>query len=304
MNRGRRRIAQRIICQVHRGVFVLLTSLAAALLAAGCATLFEPLEQQFLFRARPADPGRFAAILERDPGIEEVRLSAADGVRLHGLLKRAPAAAPGERYPLVIVFGGLARETSWMLGWGEKPPEWGWLLVNYRGFGLSQGQPSERALLEDAKRVYDWAAARADVDAASIVVLGRSLGSHVAVSLASQRAVRGAILATPFDSLAAVGEKRYPLLPVGRLANGHYDSAALAPRIGVPALFVLAQDDEVTPAEHGEALARAWGGTARVVTLNGASHRSIVRRDEFWQAIAGFLREMNGAAGVRSISRR
>lgn len=221
-----------------------------------------------------------------------MRLTTADGVQLHGLLKRARATRSDARYPLVIVFGGVARETSWMIGWGDKPLEWGWLMVNYRGYGLSGGRPSERALLEDARLVYDWAAGRADVDATNIVVLGRSLGSYVAISLAAQRPVRGAILATPFDSLAAIGEKRYPLLPVGMLTNGHYDSASLAPAVAVPALFVLAQNDDVTPVEHGEALARAWGGPKRVVTLPGTGHRMLEWRQEYWQAIAAFLRQV------------
>lgn len=288
-----RRVAATIAC-----------ALLPAVLLSGCAALFEPIERSFLFRSRPASPERFAAILERDPSVEEVRLTAADGVRLHGLLKRAPAAADGGRYPLVIVFGGVARETSWMVSWGEKPPEWGWLLVNYRGYGLSEGSPGERALLEDARLVYDWAAARPDVDAKHIVVLGRSLGSYVAVSLAAQRPVRGAILATPFDSLAALGGRRYPMLPVGVIVNGRYDAAALAPAIGVPALFLLAENDDVVPPEHGEALARAWGGPKKVVTLPSTGHRMVEWRQEYWKLIGGFLREMNGGIADRSISRR
>jgi pimeloyl-ACP methyl ester carboxylesterase len=256
---------------------------ALALLLTGCS-----LEESLLFRSRPADPERFAAILRRDPGVEEVRITAPDGARLHGLLKRAPAAAPGARYPLVIVFGGVARETSWMVSWGEKPDAWGWLLVNYRGYGLSEGRPSEQALLQDAAQVYDWAAARADVDAANIVVLGRSLGSFVAAKLATQRAVRAAILATPFDSLAAVGEKRYPLLPVGLLVNGRYDTISLAPRLSIPALFVFADADDVVPIEHGRALARAWGGPTSILTLRGG-HRSVEWRPEYWRAIGEFL---------------
>lgn len=265
--------------------------LALALTLPGCATLFEPLEQSFLFRSRPAPPERFAAILERDRGVEEVRLVTADGTRLHGLLKRAPGARRGEPYPLVIVFGGVARETSWMVSWGDKPAAWGWLMVNYRGYGLSEGRPSERLLLEDARQVYDWAAARPDIDARNIVLLGRSLGSHVAVSLATQRPVRAAILATPFDSLAALGERRYPLLPVGLLLGGRYDSAALAPTISVPGLFVIAADDEVTPPPHGKALAQAWAGPKRVVSLPGG-HRMVEWREEYWRAVGEFLREL------------
>jgi hypothetical protein len=279
-------------------------ALGFALALCGCAVLVEPLEQSFLYRNRPASPERFAAILERDPGVEEVRLTADDGVLLHGLLKRAPAAAPDGRYPLVIVFGGVARETSWMVGWGEKPAEWGWLLVNYRGYGLSQGTPNERAILSDTKRIYDWAVARRDVDPGNVVLLGRSLGSHFAVVLATERPVRGLILATPFDSLAAIGDRRYPFMPNGALLNGRYEPAALAPRISAPALFVLAENDDVTPVEHGRALAAAWGGPKRVVTLPGTGHRMVEWRQEYWREVSSFLREMNGANGDRSISRR
>jgi hypothetical protein len=271
-------------------------TLFSALLLSGCAALFEPLERSFLFRSRPISPERYAGILERDASVEEVRITAPDGVRLHGLLKRP--AASGGRYPLVIVFGGVARETSWMVTWGEKPPEWGWLLVNYRGYGLSEGSPSEQALREDARLLYDWAAAREDVDAARIVVLGRSLGSYVAVSLAARRPVRGAILATPFDSLAAVGERRYPLLPIGLLVNGRYDAASLAPSIEAPALFVVAEDDDVVPPSHGQALAHAWGGPKKLVTLPATGHRGIEWRAEYWRLVSAFLREMNSTPGA------
>jgi pimeloyl-ACP methyl ester carboxylesterase len=261
----------------------------AALLLAGCS-----LEQTLLFRSRPADPERFAAILRSDPGVEEVRITAADGVKLHGLLKRAPAAAPGQRYPLVIVFGGVARETSWMVSWGDKPPAWGWLMVNYRGYGLSEGRPSEEALLEDTALVYDWAAARPDIDRNNIVVLGRSLGSFFAVALAARRPVRAAILATPFDSLTAVGAERYPLLPIGMLVNGRYDTIALLPKVKIPALFVLADSDDVVPIQHGKALAQAWNGPKRLLTLPGG-HRMIERRREYWRAIGAFLGELRVA---------
>ncbi len=271
-------------------------TLLLVLAVAGCAILGDPIEQNLLYRSRPADPERFAAILQRDAGVEEVRITAADGVKLHGLLKRAPAAAPGKRYPLVIVFGGVARETSWMVSWGEKPQEWGWLMVNYRGYGLSEGRPSEHALLQDALQIYDWAASRPDVDRDNIVVLGRSLGSFFAIALAAQRPVRAAILATPFDSLAAVGERRYPLLPVGLLVNGRYNSAALAPKLEIPALFVLAGDDEIVPIEHGRALANAWGGPKTTLVLSGG-HRMLEWRQEYWRAIGEFLSELRPAQG-------
>jgi len=195
----------------------------------------------------------------------------------------------------VIVFGGVRRETSWMIDQGDKPELWGWLFINYRGYGLSGGESSERVLLEDAGLIYDYAAARPDVDPANIVLLGRSLGAYFAVALAKTRPVRGAILATPFDSFAALGAERYPWLPVGLLLNGRYNAVGIAPTIKVPALFILAERDDVTPMEHGAALARAWGGPKRTVTLEGARHYGIERRAELWNAVGEFLGQIESS---------
>jgi pimeloyl-ACP methyl ester carboxylesterase len=270
----------------------LFAPLAAALFAAGCSHMLEPLEQRFLFRPRVSDTAYLASVASPANGIEEVRLKTDDGVTLHGWLKRPAAEHLGQRFPLVIVFGGVRRDTSWMIDRSVKPERWAWLFINYRGFGLSEGVPSERAVLGDAGLIYDYAAARPDVDPSNIVILGRSLGSYFAASLATTRPVRGAILATPFDSFSALGARLYPWLPVSFLLHGRYDAAALAPSVKVPALFVLAEHDDVTPVENGAALARAWGGPQRTVELVGARHYGIERRDEFWNAVGDFLREV------------
>jgi len=134
---------------------------AVALFAVGCAWMLEPIEQRFLFRPWSSDSSHLASVASRQNGIEEVRLKTPDRVTLHGWLKHPPAAPSGRRFPLVIVFGGVRRETSWMIDQGDKPERWGWLFINYRGYGLSGGEPSERVLLEDAGLNYDYAAATA-----------------------------------------------------------------------------------------------------------------------------------------------
>ena len=270
---------------------LVMVAVVVALAAGGCNLVLEPIEQRFLFRPWQSYPGQLKSIASRERGIEEVRIKTPDGVMLHGWLKH-PVAQPG-RFPLVIVFGGVRRETSWLIDRVDQPERWGWLFVNYRGYGLSEGDPSEHIVLQDATLIYDYAAARPDVDDANIVVLGRSLGSYFSVALSRVRPVRAAILATPFDSFAALGAQRYPWLPVGLMLNGRYDALAIAPKIKVPALFVLAERDDVTPAAHGAALAKAWGGPQRTVTLAGARHYGIERRAEFWSAVADFLRELD-----------
>jgi uncharacterized protein len=274
------------------GSFLVILIGAIGLIVAGCNSVLEPVEQRFLYRPWPSDQARLASVASRENGIEEVRLKTPDGITLHGWLKHPSVVKPGERFPLVIVFGGVRRETSWLIDRGDKPQRWGWLFMNYRGYGLSGGEPSERILLEDTKVIYDYAAARPDVDRSNIVLLGRSLGTYFAVALAKMRPVRGIILATPFDSFAALGAERYPWLPVGLLLNGRYDVAAVAPVIRAPALFVLAEHDDVTPIENGRALARAWGGPQRTVTLTNARHYGIERRAEFWNAVGEFLGEI------------
>ena len=271
-----------------RGILVSV-AVAGAIIAAGCVAPFmEPLEESLVFRPQPIDEQHVKA-LSALGRIEEVRLETPDGYKLHGWLKRPEHWKPGTRHPLVIVYAGIGQEVSEYVPRAHSDGEWGWLMINYRGFGLSQGSPSERTVLSDAKLIYDWAKARPDIDGANIVVLGRSLGSYVAIAVAAARKVRAAILATPFDSAAALGEQRFFGLPLGWLVQGRYNPALMAPSVSAPALFVLAENDTITPVKNGLALAKRWGGLAKTVLLAGAGHRGVEDRDEYWTQIGSFL---------------
>ena len=272
--------------------FAIVAGIAAALLhLKEFPLVVESIEQRLVFDPIPVD-ARLLNGIAAAHGVEEIRLTTPDGVQLHGWLKRPERLRAGEKFPLVIVYGGVRREISEFVQ--QAPPgRWGWLMVNYRGFGLSGGVPSSRAVLEDSKLVYDWAAARSDVDAANIVLLGRSLGSYVAVTVAATRRARAAILATPFDSAVALGEKRYPHLPVRWFVGDRFDPVSYAPTVSVPALFVLAENDEITPAENGRALAQKWGGLKELVLLHGATHSGIESREEFWGSVGDFLKKIS-----------
>ena len=191
----------------------------------------------------------------------------------------------------MIVYGGVGQEVSEFVRRAHAAEPWGWLMINYRGFGLSGGSPSERAVLGDAKRIYDWAATRPDIDSANIVVLGRSLGSYVAIAVAAARKVRAAILATPFDSAAALGEEHFHWLPFpfARVMQSRYNPGLMAPMVSVPALFLLAEKDDVTPVKNGMALAQRWGGAVKTVLLPGLGHNGIERYEQFWGSIGDFL---------------
>jgi len=271
-----------------RLILVALAAGACGVIATGCvAPLLEPLEPQLVFRPRALDE-EYARTLSHARRIEEVCIATPDGLHLHGWLKHPEHWTSGHRHPLVIVYGGIGQEISEFAALAHSRTDWGWLAINYRGFGLSEGSPSERTVLDDAKRVYDWALARPDVDAANIVVLGRSLGTYVAIAVAAARKVRAAILATPFDSAAALGEEHYRV-PLGWLMQSRYNPVLMAPMVSAPALFLLAEKDDVTPVKHGLALASRWGGSVKTVLLPGMGHRGLEDHAEFWNSIGDFL---------------
>jgi len=124
------------------------------------------------------------------PNVEEVNIVAADGMKLRGWLVKGDGAPA----PLVIYFGGNAEEVSWLAEVADHFVGWSLLLVNFRGYGESEGKPGEKELLEDGLVIHDYAERRPDVNSERIVAMGRSLGSGVAVHLAAHRPLRGVIL--------------------------------------------------------------------------------------------------------------
>lgn len=216
--------------------------------------------------------------------LEEMSLVTTDGARIVAWLVRG-----GERAPLVIYFGGNAEDVSWLIGMDEGFAGYSVLLVNYRGYGPSQGSPGEKALFADALAWYDAAARRADVDAQRIVAMGRSLGSGVAVHLAANRKVAGVILVSPYDSVRSVAQSIYPFIPVGLLLRHPFDSMSRAGAIREPLLCIAAESDRVIPAEHSRRLFDAWGAREKAWHLLPGDHDSVSGEATYWRAIAAFL---------------
>ena len=191
----------------------------------------------------------------------------------------------------MLYFGGNAEEVSWMIEEAGAVPGASWLLLDYRGYGQSGGSPSEKALVADAIALYDHALKLPGVDPRRIHAFGRSLGSGVAVALAAQRPLAGLILATPYDSLAAVAKRYYWYLPVDWMLKHRFDSLARAPQLKTPLLCLIAERDEVIPAVHAERLFEAWGGAKRKVVLTGAGHNTSDAHPLFWPSVRAFLRQ-------------
>lgn len=200
---------------------------------------------------------------------------------------RGWVATPG-RADAVLYFGGNAESVQ-----ANREPFARWLpshsvyLPAYRGYGASDGEPSEAALFADALALYDDVARRHP--GGRIAVVGRSLGTGVATYVASQRDVAALVLVTPFDSLAAVAQTHYPMFPVRMLLRDPYDSAARLPGYRGRLLVLRAGRDAVVPPSHTDRLLAAYKGRAQVVDFPHASHDDLSADAAYWPAIRGFL---------------
>ncbi len=216
---------------------------------------------------------------------QPLEIVASDGTRLRGWI-RASATTPA---PVVVYFGGNAEEVSWTLAEARWPRDWAIVAFNYRGYGQSEGTPSEAALGADGLAIIDAVMARTDVDPQRVVVFGRSLGSGVAVKVAATRPVAGAVLVSPFDSLVEIGRTHYPWLPVGLLLKHRFDAEADARRAHSPLLAIIASHDTIIPRARSQALYDAWAGPKSWVVVPATDHNTLSVPEAFWSAIDRFL---------------
>ena len=192
---------------------------------------------------------------------------------------------PGGR--ALLYFGGNAEDVAGNVElFAAAFPDRSLYLVNYRGYGGSSGRPSESGLLSDALAVFD----QVQVQYADVAVMGRSLGSGVAVQLAAARPVERLVLVTAYDSLVNVAREYFRWLPVGLLMRDRYESAHRAPQVSAPVLVVIAGEDEIISRERSEALAAAFApGQAQAIVVPGVGHNTLDLSPLYMQAVAAFL---------------
>ncbi|WP_284615201.1 alpha/beta hydrolase [Aquabacterium humicola] len=245
--------------------------LLVAVLAYGALCLAMALMQDSLLYF-PTPPSKRAYATLRVDGIE---------------LRYAEQPRGGER--ALLYLGGNAEDPSLALaGFADAFPGHAVYGLHYRGYAGSEGLPGEDALHADARALFDALRHRHP----RITVVGRSLGTALAVRLAAERAVERLVLITPYDSIAAVAARHYPWLPVRFLLRDRYEAWRDAPRVRAPALLLLAGDDTLIPPQHGHALAGHFAsGVAKVRVLRGTDHNSIGDAPAYWQA----LRELQTA---------
>lgn len=229
-------------------------------------------------------------------GIETLALHVAPGAVLQGW-RSTPLQGPARG--TLLYFGGRGENVAWAPHMASYLGHWSVMAFNYRGFGASTGQASEAAVLQDAHRIFDaWVPPHEPV-----VLMGRSLGTAVALRLASQvapqrlacqAAPQRLVLVSPFLSLVHLARARPLIAPAARLLRHRLDSTLHAPRVSCPTLVLMAQGDRQVPEAHSLQLARRLGGPVTLVRVAGQQHRTLPRCVATQGHVARFVLQDDG----------
>ena len=246
--------------------FLTLLAIAAVLYLAGCAALFF-LQRSMIYFPQPRASAASSERMTLAAGSEQVIVSV---VRRDG-----PKA--------LIYFGGNAEDvTANLSSLPAAFPGHAVYLMHYRGYGGSTGVPSEQGLQRDALLLFD----KVHAEHPDVTVIGRSLGSGLAVWLASERPVGRLVLVTPYESLSGLAATHFRFFPVRWLLLDKYESGRYAPRVTAPTLIVAAEHDEVIPRWSTEQLhARFSKGVATMNVIFGTGHNTISDSPAYWKAL-------------------
>ncbi|MBO6716538.1 MAG: alpha/beta hydrolase [Rhizobiaceae bacterium] len=203
------------------------------------------------------------------PWGERVEIATADGEQIEALFTSADTGRP-----TAIFFHGNA---DTVLNYGFMASALaqrgiGLLAISYRGYGGSSGSPSEAGLIADGLAAFDWLTVRHD---GPVVLVGQSLGSAVAVAVATERQAAGIALISAPDSMLALARTHYPYLPVGPLIRDPFRSDLRIAEVDEPKLFLHGDKDTIVPLMHGQALFELAPEPKEMPVLPGTGHNDL-----------------------------
>ncbi len=217
-------------------------------LAVGFVMVPHKLERLFIYY-----PTRQVSESPRDAGLsyQDVSLVTDDRVKLHGWFVPCDGAAC-----TLLIFHGNAGNIGDRVPWIAMLHELGVniFIIDYRGYGKSEGEPFEEGLYRDARAAYDWWAKGRSSRGEKLIVLGESLGGAVAVHLAATAPVSGLILQSTFTSARDMAKTMFPIGLLQPFINVHFDSADAIARVTCPKLFIHGTRDEIVPFRLGKSL--------------------------------------------------
>lgn len=228
-------------------------------------------------------------------GVEEVKLKTPDGITLIGWF--VPAR---DGMPTLLYFTGNGGSVA---GRAHKIDEikqagYGLFMLNYRGFGGSEGKPTEADNVADAQLAYDFLRTRGLLPD-EIVIYGESLGTSVATQLSLKRPAKALVLEAPFTSAVSVGRLTWWFLPLRLVMVDKYKTIDVIDQVTMPLLIVHGAKDSVIPLRMAEQLFAKAPEPKQIKVFSEADHNDLYEHGAF-ETVDGFLQ---GLAGGRSAGR-
>ena len=262
-------------------------------------------EKRFVFFPEPE-----VASTPEDAGLpyEDVCLTTADGLKLHGWFVPAPPDATGPDTQTWLWFHGNGGNLGTRVGQIERAHHLlavHQFIFDYRGYGHSEGKPSEQGTYLDARTALKYVAQRPDVEPSGIVYFGHSLGAAVAIELAVDHPPAGMALIAPFSSIRDMTKLALPLPMAGWMVRNHYNSVALIPKVCAPLVILHGELDEIVPHSQAVKLFEAANQPKTFVTLPDATHNNAhhVAADVMARALVEFRDSLVAGKDVAALPR-
>lgn len=244
-------------------------------------------------------PARDITQTPADVGLhyEDVRFTAADGARLHGWF--VPAAGDESADTLLWFHGnaGNIGDRADNLLLLSRRLSVNVFIFDYRGYGNSDGKPSERGLYADGEAALAYLRARGDVDMSRLTLFGRSLGCAVAVEIATRHPVKSVILESPFTSIDAMARRMRgglaSLIPTSWVVRSKFDSLSKIDNVHSPIMLLHGDRDDIVPIEMAHELFAAANAPKRFYPIHGAGHNDtvLIGGDAYFDALKEFISE-------------
>lgn len=226
--------------------------------------------------------------------VQDIDLVASDGVRLKAWYWR------GSKPTTVVLFHGNAGHREHRLPWLDRFHDEGYSVfaLDYRGYGGSEGSPTEVGLLADARAALDWLKSAGITEH---VYFGESIGCGVAVKIAAERPPRALVLQSAFSSAADIAQRQYWFLPVKLLMLDRFDCLDSVKKISAPLLAIHGESDRTIPIDLGRRLFESAPGPKEWLAVPGADHNDFpfVDARRYWQTIFRFLDRLERKEDVR-----
>ena len=262
-------------------------------------------EKRFVFFPEPE-----VASTPEDAGLpyEDVCLTTADGLKLHGWFVPAPPDATGPDTQTWLWFHGNGGNLGTRVGQIERTHHLlavHQFIFDYRGYGRSEGKASEQGTYLDARAALQYVAQRPDVEPSRIVYFGHSLGAAVAIELAVDHPPAGMALIAPFSSIRDMTKLILPLPMAGWIVRNHYNSVGLMPKVRAPVVILHGEIDEIVPHAQGVKLFEAANHPKTFVTLPDAAHNNAhhVAADVMARSLVEFQDSLVAGKNVSALPR-